>query len=107
VHLELPEDVAAGPAPSVPLVRSRTQHDERPFGLEDQRGGAVERIRLSNRAELIGDVGLTLSALAERLEGRLSKAGALLPLREEILAHIEARADESRYPLTPGTDRTN
>ena len=58
-------------------------------------------------AELIGDVGLTLSALAERLEGRLSKAGVLLPLREEILAHIEARADESRYPLTPGTDRTN
>jgi acetolactate synthase-1/2/3 large subunit len=52
-------------------------------------------------AELIGDVGLSLSALAERLEGRLSKAGALLPLREEILAHIEARADESRYPLTP------
>ena len=52
-------------------------------------------------AELIGDVGLSLGALAERLEGRLSKAGALLTLREEILAHIEARADESRYPLIP------
>src|SRR5215472_13295965 len=49
-------------------------------------------------AELIGDVGLSLGALAERLEGRLSKAAALLTLREEILAHIEARADESRYP---------
>jgi len=52
-------------------------------------------------AELIGDVGPGLTLLAERLEGKLPNAGALMPLREEILARITARADESRYPLTP------
>src|ERR1700678_4462799 len=51
--------------------------------------------------ELIGDVGSTLKLLAQRLEGRVPNAGALLPLRERILARIGARADESRYPLTP------
>jgi len=52
-------------------------------------------------AELIGDVGPTLTLLAERLEGKLPRAGALLPLREQILARIGERAEESRYPLTP------
>ena len=52
-------------------------------------------------AELVGDVGPTLGLLAQRLEGRLPNAGALLPLRAGILARIGARADESRYPLTP------
>ena len=53
------------------------------------------------QAELIGDVGPSLTLLADRLEGKLPRAGALLPLREEILAHIADRAEESRYPLTP------
>jgi acetolactate synthase I/II/III large subunit len=52
-------------------------------------------------AELIGDVGPTLALLADCLEGRLPRAGALLPLRERILARIGDRAEESRYPLTP------
>src|SRR6202012_1533523 len=52
-------------------------------------------------AELIGDVGPSLALLADRLEGRLPRAGALLALRERILAHIAERATESRYPLTP------
>jgi acetolactate synthase-1/2/3 large subunit len=39
--------------------------------------------------------------LAERLEGKLKNAGALLPLRNGILDRITERADESRYPLTP------
>jgi acetolactate synthase I/II/III large subunit len=60
----------------------------------------VEEVYFPN-AELIGDLGLSLKLLAERLEGKLAKAGALLPLREEILRHIGARADERRYPLTP------
>jgi len=45
-------------------------------------------------------VGPSLALLADRLEGRLPKAGALLPLRERILARIGDRAEESRYPLT-------
>jgi acetolactate synthase-1/2/3 large subunit len=52
-------------------------------------------------AELIGDVGPSLTLLADRLEGRLPRAGALLPLREQILARIGDRMEERRYPLTP------
>jgi acetolactate synthase-1/2/3 large subunit len=39
--------------------------------------------------------------LADRIEGKLPNAGALLPLREGILAHIAERAQERRFPLTP------
>ncbi|MFZ0600552.1 MAG: acetolactate synthase large subunit [Roseiarcus sp.] len=53
------------------------------------------------QAELIGDVGPSLTLLADRLEHRLPRAQALLPLRAEILAHIADRAEESRYPPTP------
>lgn len=52
-------------------------------------------------AELIGDIGPSLKLLADRLEGQLPRAGALLALRERILARIGERAQESRYPLTP------
>jgi acetolactate synthase I/II/III large subunit len=51
--------------------------------------------------EAIGDVAGTLSLLADRLEGKLPNASALLPLREKILAHLADRATESRFPLTP------
>jgi acetolactate synthase-1/2/3 large subunit len=53
------------------------------------------------QAELVGDVGPSLTLLADRLEGKLPNAGALLALREGILAPIGERAEESRYPLTP------
>jgi acetolactate synthase I/II/III large subunit len=52
-------------------------------------------------AELIGDIGPSLTLLADRLEGKLPQAAALLPLREGILAHIAERAEEKRHPLTP------
>jgi acetolactate synthase I/II/III large subunit len=52
-------------------------------------------------AEVIGDVGPSLELLADRLEGRLHRAGALLPLREGILARIADRATEERFPVTP------
>ena len=52
-------------------------------------------------AELVGDVGPSLKLLADRIEGRLPNAGALLSLREHILHHIADRADEGRYPVTP------
>jgi acetolactate synthase-1/2/3 large subunit len=60
----------------------------------------VEEVYFPN-AELIGDVGPTLALLADRLEGKLPNAAALLPLRAKILARIGDRAEESRYPLTP------
>jgi acetolactate synthase-1/2/3 large subunit len=49
------------------------------------------------QAEVIGDIGPSLHLLADRLEGKLARAGALLPLREGILAHIAARATEDRF----------
>jgi acetolactate synthase-1/2/3 large subunit len=52
-------------------------------------------------AEVVGDLGPSLTALAERLEGKLTNAGALLPLRRGILSRLGARATESRYPPTP------
>jgi acetolactate synthase I/II/III large subunit len=52
-------------------------------------------------AEIIGDVGASLAALAGRLEGKLPNAGALLGLREKILAKLAEGCDEDRFPLTP------
>jgi len=52
-------------------------------------------------AEVVGDVGPSLTLLADRLEGNLPNAGALLGLRDGILERITARATESRFPLTP------
>jgi acetolactate synthase I/II/III large subunit len=52
-------------------------------------------------AEVVGDVGPSLKLLADRLDGKLSNAAALLSLREHILEHIDDRATESRFPLTP------
>jgi acetolactate synthase-1/2/3 large subunit len=52
-------------------------------------------------AEVVGDVGPSLLLLADRLEGRLKNASALLPLRDKILEHLADRATESRFPLTP------
>lgn len=53
------------------------------------------------QAELIGDVGPTLTSLADRLEGKLPRADTLLSLRERILADINDRAEESRFPPIP------
>ena len=61
---------------------------------------AVEEVFFP-QAELIGDVGPSLALLADRLEHRLPKAKALLGLRDEILARIADRAEESRFPPTP------
>jgi acetolactate synthase-1/2/3 large subunit len=52
-------------------------------------------------AEVVGDVGPSLALLADRLEGKMENAGALLPLRREILARIADRATEDRFPMTP------
>ena len=53
------------------------------------------------QCEVIGDVGPSLELLADRLEGKLPHASALLSLRESILAKITDRATEGRWPPTP------
>src|SRR5215472_5164235 len=52
-------------------------------------------------AEVVGDVGPSLELLADRVEGKLPNAKALLPLREGILGRIDDRATENRFPVTP------
>jgi acetolactate synthase-1/2/3 large subunit len=49
------------------------------------------------QAEVVGDLGASLRLLADRLEGKLPNAGALLPLRDGILNRIAARATEDRF----------
>src|ERR1700682_4952198 len=46
------------------------------------------------QAEIIGEVGAGTALLADRLEGRLPNAAALLGLREAILARLADRAEE-------------
>ena len=53
------------------------------------------------QASVVGDVGPSLSLLADRLEGQLPNASALLPMRADILSRISAGATETRFPPTP------
>jgi acetolactate synthase-1/2/3 large subunit len=53
------------------------------------------------QCEVVGDVGPSLELLADRVEGRLHHAGALLSLREGILSSISDRNKEDRWPVTP------
>jgi acetolactate synthase I/II/III large subunit len=52
-------------------------------------------------AEVVGDLGPSLELLADRLEGRLRNAGALLGLRQGILDRLAEGAEEGRFPPTP------
>ncbi|SAL81335.1 acetolactate synthase [Caballeronia arvi] len=60
----------------------------------------VEQV-FSPHAQVVGDLGLSLARLADRVEGKLPNAGALASLREGILRRTMDRATESRFPLTP------
>src|SRR5271169_4427489 len=60
----------------------------------------VERVYFP-QCEVVGDVGPSLELLADRVEGRMHNAGALLGLREGILKRLTDRATEDRWPPTP------
>lgn len=51
--------------------------------------------------EVIGDIGASVDALADRLEGRVSGDEGMAALRQQILARLNDRADEDRFPPTP------
>src|SRR5215208_1059765 len=65
-----------------------------------QVSASVEQVFFPH-AELVGDVGASLSLLAERVEGRIPNAAVLLGLRRGILERLADRATEDRFPLTP------
>jgi len=52
-------------------------------------------------AEVIGDIGATVTGLADRLEGKLPEQKQMLELRQKILNKINARSEEDRFPVTP------
>ncbi len=52
-------------------------------------------------AELIGDIGASVAALAQRLEGRVQTDPATLAMRGSILAHLNEGAGSERFPVTP------
>ena len=52
-------------------------------------------------AELVGDIGATVTGLADRLSGRLSFDSTIAALRSDILAHINERADIDTFPVIP------
>jgi acetolactate synthase-1/2/3 large subunit len=52
-------------------------------------------------AELVGDIGATITSLADRLEGKLEPDPGMLALREKILAHLNDRCDATAFPMTP------
>jgi acetolactate synthase-1/2/3 large subunit len=52
-------------------------------------------------AEVIGDIGATVTGLADRLEGKLAGDPSMLELRQTILARINDRSEEDRFPITP------
>jgi acetolactate synthase I/II/III large subunit len=52
-------------------------------------------------AELIGDIGASVIALADRLEGKLSPDPDMAELRKEILRHLNERAEDDRFPVIP------
>ncbi|NDV87942.1 acetolactate synthase large subunit [Aurantimonas aggregata] len=61
---------------------------------------AVEQVYHPD-AEVIGDIGATVTGLADRLEGRLVADPSMLELRQTILSRINDRAEEDRFPITP------
>ncbi len=51
--------------------------------------------------EVIGDIGASVEALGGRLQGRLSPDEGMFDLRQRILARLNDRAEEGRFPVTP------
>jgi len=90
-------------------------HDtvEKPPFLMDGPGGArrlvyvgflpanVEQVFYPD-AELIGDIGANVVALADHLEGHTAAANSTFEaLRPKILAHVNERSESSQFPIIP------
>jgi acetolactate synthase I/II/III large subunit len=81
-----------------------------PFLMRDEGGPKVIHIGFTSAtveqvfhpdAEVVGDIGATVTNLADRLEGKLSPDASILELRQTILARLNERSEEDRFPITP------
>jgi acetolactate synthase I/II/III large subunit len=52
-------------------------------------------------AEVVGDIGPSLSMLADRLEGAVPNGSALLSLRDDILGRVMTGSEIDRFPIVP------
>jgi acetolactate synthase I/II/III large subunit len=52
-------------------------------------------------AEVIGDIGTTVNALADALQGRVKAAAEFTGMRDSIRAHLGERAEDGRFPVIP------
>jgi acetolactate synthase-1/2/3 large subunit len=52
-------------------------------------------------AELVGDIGASVTALAERLQGKVQPDDGMTALRQGILEHLNADARSDRFPVIP------
>ena len=52
-------------------------------------------------AELIGDIGANVVALADHLEGHTAANSTFEALRPKILAHVNERSESSQFPIIP------
>jgi acetolactate synthase-1/2/3 large subunit len=79
--------------------REAAVHDARrpPCGDSCRLPVRDRRTGLLSAGRVVGDMGRSLGLLADRLDGKLPHAGALLPLREGILNHLAERATEDRW----------
>ncbi|WP_137189526.1 acetolactate synthase large subunit [Stenotrophomonas rhizophila] len=81
-----------------------------PFLMKDNGGPKVIHVGFQSATveqvyhpdiEVIGDIGASATALAERLEGRVVGDAGTGELRQKILARLNDRAEEDRFPVTP------
>jgi acetolactate synthase I/II/III large subunit len=80
-----------------PFLMARGRHQVIHIGFVP---ATVEEVYFP-QAEVVGDIAKGLDLLASQLEGRLVMNPDWVVLRKDILAHITARAEEDRFPLTP------
>jgi len=81
-----------------------------PFLMKDNGGPKVIHVGFQSATveqvyhpdiEVIGDIGASAAALAERLEGRVVEDAGTSELRQKILSRLNDRAEEDRFPVTP------
>jgi acetolactate synthase-1/2/3 large subunit len=81
-----------------------------PFLMRDKGGPKVIHVGFTSAtveqvfhpdAEVVGDIGTTATILADRLDGRLSADTSIIEFRQTILARINERSLEDRFPITP------
>jgi len=81
-----------------------------PFLMKDNGGPKVIHVGFQSATveqvyhpdiEVIGDIGASATALAERLAGRVVEDAGTGELRQKILSRLNDRAEEDRFPVTP------